>query len=233
MRRMQGPPASLYAPVPTNATSIKSVDSTAGSIEFLAPANASPVALIIPKIGAGFFNRLGNRTRGISLHITGFVNPTLQNAAATQDSYARIIVYYDRQPNGANPSVSDLILATNNAGGVTTTTYDGTNMNNRDRFMILRDRRMYMPPLGINGATPAAQQGVFVDPNIANHSFQYNEYIKLKNLESLYNSVNGGTIGDISSGAYGILLLSQNETAVPAAHAAWQLTFNVRMKFLD
>jgi len=227
---MQGPPAALYAPVRTNATSIKSCDGVAGTIGFSVIGSSQPTCLIIPKLGAAFFNRLGNRTRGISLQITGIVNPSLGNAAAEVEQLGRIIIYYDRQPNGANPAPSDIIASYDAAGSSATTAYDGMNMNNRDRFVILRDRKMYLPPLGISGATPAAQQGVFVDPNTTNHSFMYNEYIKLMNMETLYNSVNGGTIGDISSGAFGIHVFSSTDTN---ATPAWQFTFNVRFKFLD
>lgn len=226
MRRMQGPAAALYPRVPTNAMALKAVDD---EITAVMHTTNSPACIIVPKLGSAFFNRLSNRTRGVSLQINGVIHPTYSNATALTQTYARILIYYDRQPNGSNPSISDILLDTANDASTTTNVFSHLNMNNRDRFMVLRDRRLALPAVDVNGAGSALEAGVITDPNNDNKSLRYDEFIKLKGLESLYNSTNGGTVGDVSSGAFGILCINNDATATPG----WQFDFSVRFKFLD
>jgi len=143
MRRMQGPPAALYPRVPTNAMALKCVDvRSTGAYA----SGTSPDVLLVPLLGSAFFNRLSNRTRGVSLQLTGFIQPTYTNLANYVADTTRIIVYYDRQPNGANPTQADLLTDTVAAGtAVAVTPQSGLNINNRDRFMILRDRKVLTP----------------------------------------------------------------------------------------
>lgn len=226
MRRMQGPPAALYPRMPTNALAIKSVDATSsGAIQ----STTAPTVLVVPRLGSAFFNRLSNRTRGVSLQLTGLIIPTYSNAAAIAEDFIRIIIYYDRQPNGANPSIADIVTNTDATGAATTTNYGFINMNNRDRFMILRDRRVATPQLAINGVSDTPSSLV-TDLNVnGGKGFNYQEFIKLKGLESLYNSTNGGTVGDISAGAFGILIFNNDASGSPG----WGFKLNVRFKFLD
>lgn len=227
MRRMTGPPAALYPRVPTNALALKSVD--VSSETFLFASSQSPAVLVVPKLGSAFFNRLSNRTRGVSLHLIGQIAPTFSNAAIITQTFGRIIVYYDRQPNGANPATADILLDTHNDGSTTTNAFSQINMNNRDRFMILRDRKVVLPEIAIDGVGGNQVGGVITDPNCGDKGFRYTEFIKLNHLESLYNSTNGGTIGDISSGAFGILVVSNDSSGSPG----WLLDISVRFKFLD
>lgn len=223
---MQGPPAALYPRMPTNATSLKSVDAlSTGTVQ----STTAPAVLIVPLLGSGFFNRLGNRTRAVSLQLTGLIAQTGTNAAAIPPMYMRILIYYDRQANGANPSQATLLSDTIAAGtSPAVNPESGLNINNRDRFMVLRDRKVYLPEIGING--------VALDNNMVScvndqgkGGFAYQEFIKLKGLESLYNSTNGGTVGDISAGAFGILVFNADASGSPG----WTFTLQARFKFLD
>lgn len=228
VRRMAGPPAALYPRVPTNATALKSCD-VANTVVVLNSSGSSSV-LVVPRLGAAFFNRLGNRTRGVSLQLRGGVQPTFSNAAAHTQGRVRIIVYYDRQPNGANPTPSDILLDTNATGATGTEVESMININNRDRFMILRDRYIILPAIAADGVGAAVEGGVFTDPNCdSKHGFKYEEFIKLKGLESLYNSTNGGGVGDVSAGAFGLLAISDDASG----SEAWTFYYNCRFKFLD
>lgn len=186
--------------------------------------------MVVPRLGSAFFNRLSNRTRAVSLQLTGNIGLTRTNAAGVQEDFMRIVVYYDRQANGANPSQSDLLLDTDPTGAATTTTVrSGVNINNRDRFMILRDRKVLLPNIGVGGVSPADTTFV-TDLNVSSgKGMNYQEFIKLKGLESLYNSTNGGTIGDISAGSFGILIFNSDASGSPA----WNFTLTARFKFLD
>lgn len=229
MRRMTGPPAALYPRMPTNAMAIKSVDLPDQVI--ILNGTASPNVLVVPTLGSAFFNRLSNRTRGISLQIRGMVQPGYSNTVAAAATRCRIIIYYDRQSNGANPAISDILLDTRSNASTGTDVKSMINMNNRDRFMILRDRFIICPQIEADGTTGGTVGGIVTDPNNSDGTkgLKYEEFIKLKGLESLYNSTNGGTVGDISAGAFGILAINDDS----AGNEAWIFNFTTRFKFLD
>lgn len=226
MRRMTGPPAALYPRIPTNATALKAVDAlSAGAVQ----STTAPAVLVVPKLGSAFFNRLGNRTRAISLQLTGLITATGTNAAAFLQDYMRILIYYDRQANGANPAQADILTDTTNAGAASAVIpFSALNINNRDRFVVLRDRKVPTPPIGVNGGSVDTDVISTLSTSDKN-GFAYQEFIKLKGLESVYNSTNGGTIGDISAGAFGILVFNSDASGSPA----WNFKLQARLKFLD
>ena len=229
VRRMQGPPAALYSRVPTNALALKSVDMVfTGSVVNSTTATLAPLA--IPTLGSAFFNRLSNRTRAVSLQLTGYLSLTGTNGAGANSQLMRIMIVYDRQSNGALPALSDLLLDTPQSGSpLAITPRSGLNINNRDRFMVLRDRKVLLPEAGVGGIS-AGNVNIIADvSHDGKNTLMYNEFIKLKGLESLYNSTNGGGIGDVSAGSF--LLLAFDEDA--AANAAWQFSLTSRLKFLD
>lgn len=223
----RGPPASLFAAARTPAMAIKSVDAlTEGGVQ----ATTAPAVLLVPKLGSAFFNRLSNRTRGLSLQLTGRITPTNSNATAFGQSYMRIIVYYDRQSNGANPAQADLLTDTSNTGTAAAVIPESAlNINNRDRFMVLRDRKVLLPPIGVNGASPGGLEMITMLSDQGKGGFPYIEFIKLKGLVTTYNSTNGGTIADISTGAFGILVFNSDTSGTPA----WEFKLQARFKFLD
>jgi len=242
LRAMMGrsaAPAALYPPRYTGSTELKSCDSggsgsstvyvnfvTGGTVQQVLGPEASDVGILS---GTGFYNRIGARIRTKSIEIRGTITPSLGNAAAVADQFARIMVLYDRQPNGALPSTADILLDYQSAGATTTTARSGLNMNNRDRFLVLRDRKMYLPPLGVNGATPAKIQNINVNPNQGNGDLTYHEYIRCKDLETHYKA-SSGVIGDVATGAFVVLVISDGDTN---ATSAYQFAYVARQKFLD
>lgn len=228
VRRMMGVPASMYPRIPTNATALKSLDVTlSGSI--VSAATAVAVALPIPLIGAGFMNRLGNRTRGVSLQLTGFIGQTTTNGTNSSEQVARIIVLYDRQTNGALPAIGT-IMGDTIAAGTTSVNgpLSGLNVNNRDRFMVLRDRKVLLPEVGGSGVTMDANVVTSTNDQ-GKGSLSYNEFIKLKGLETCYNTTAAGTISDISAGSFIVLAYCSDA----AGNATWNFTCQARFKFLD
>jgi len=223
-------PAALNSGTRSGGTELKSVDQPGGQVSIFTAGFIGPVVQP-PVEGSSFYHRIGRRTRGVSLEIKGIVSPTLDvNATAPVNAQlARIIILYDRQANGANPAIADVLNAYNNAGATSGgTPYDSLNMNNRDRFIILRDRFMYLPPLATLGGTPAKIQGVTVDP-YANKSLIYHEFIKLKGLQTHYKASTGG-IGDIATGSFLILTISNGDNNTVGQ---WALNYGARFKFFD
>lgn len=227
VRAMRGPPAAQYARYPTGATALKAVDA-----EYNFKINAAGVLTVlpVPEQGAGYFNRLGNRTRGISLQLRGNIVPSAANAAQGPLT-CRWVVAYDRQFNATQPPLNSLIQNINQGGGLDTVNpWSFTNIANRDRYKILRDRQIILPHVGATGGNGplflAGGAGIS-----SNDGININEFIKLGGLETMYNTVNGGTFADITTGAYLMWVWINDPDS--AGSEAWQFVGACRYKWLD
>ncbi len=149
--------------------------------------------LHIPILGSDFYNRIGRKTVIKSVYIRGQVlcrnagiAPAIGTSSFTEPQLLRMIVFVDLQPNGAAPAITDLLVnAVVNAQ---------LNPNNRDRFKVIKDKQYTMDALIL-----ANVGGVFSGAvNRTSHDIKC--YKKL-NIETIFNQTNGGTIGDINSGA--------------------------------
>lgn len=241
-RRLVSVPAALRARggLGGMATEIKSVDyvgalteASGTALKLYSPASGVTAAVLLqmPIEGSSFYNRIARRTRGVSLEIKGHIAPTLSNAAARGLQWGRILIIYDRQPNGAVPSVATILTDYDEGGNAATYSTSGINMDNRDRFLVLRDRKFLLPPIGINGVAPTTTSANLAGTNadMAESRFLFHEFIKLNGLETQYKASTTGAIGDIASGSYIILCMSETDTSV----AAYQFTYQCRYKFFD
>lgn len=172
--------------------------------------------------GAGFWNRVGRKIMMQSIRWKGFVNFT-GNAGANTAEYLRMMLIYDRQPNKATPNIADILLDIPNAGGAGVTSAEGgLNMNNSERFMVLRDIQIAIPENAnaLGNATASIidykNRGVF------------DEFIKLKGLETHYTASTGG-IGDITTGA--LFVVSYGTS--PAAGAVFDVSWKTRLRYKD
>jgi len=130
--------------------------------------------------GAAFYNRIGSKisVRSIQVDADFIITPGKANVA----QILRMMLVYDRQANGAFPAITDIIQ--NNDSGVATF-FSGINIVNKSRFTIIRDKLIPMD-------------------YASGYEYPVHEFVKC-NLEVEYKA-NGGTIGDITTGAIYMLL---------------------------
>jgi len=160
-----------------------------------------------------------------SLHFVGQVQAS-GNSGAGVPEYLRHMIVYDRQPNGAPPAIADLLLDYFNNGTTQTNSFSGINMNNADRFVVLRDMRVHIPTNA--GGQPSAQSQAIeaFDANKVN----INEFILLKNLETHYKSTtNPAAIGDIATGALWFVQFG----SASAATCAYAVDWTARLRYTD
>lgn len=137
--------------------------------------------------GAAATNRLGRQFKMVSLLVRG----TIQMAPTTTGSSGfRLIVFYDKQVNGAAPTAAQL-LATDSIDGL-------MNLDNSRRFKILCDEQRDC----IGTAGPQA--------------LSFNIYRKM-NLQTECNTGSTGNVGDIQTGSVYALTYSNANTGVAAA----------------
>lgn len=170
--------------------------------------------------GTDYTQRIGRKIQNNSVYIRGYVlteaanfNPIVASNCGAQE--VRMILFCDMQPNGAAPAVTDLLN--------TATPQSQLNLNNRDRFKIYCDKQWVFDPFVY--VTTASQAVVSANRQI----YPIKKYKKL-GLETIFNSGNAGTIGDITSGALYMFWIGSLPSAVGGDANA---VITTRVRFLD
>lgn len=236
-RRMQSRQASLYRSLPRGrpvsntalqraaAQEIKSVDvvnpnGTGVAGVWTLNTTATITALNLITSGSASWQRVGRKVHLKSVHIRGYVN--IGNPVAQED-YGRMMVVYDKQPNGALPTIQDILLDQINSGTDVSLSQrlSGINLNNRDRFEILRDQQFWLPPTANTSFTLA--------PGVA-FPMTIKMFIDLKGRETTYRADSSpGVIGDISTGS--LLLITFGNYA--SGTEGYNLALTSRVRFYD
>lgn len=160
--------------------------------------------------GTDITNRVGRKICMKSLIFNANIFNVATTANALQGIMIRHMIIYDSQPNSAAtlPAVTDILAAA--------TTLSPLNLNNRDRFKIVYDKRSQIGAFVINGA-PTLVAG-------SPYNVFWNKYRKL-NHDVIYSGV-GNTIGNIGTGAMYLLVIG-DFTAVA------QHDYHIRIRFTD
>jgi len=202
-----------------SGSEIKAIDLAVATYNFSLPATNSMVLLNGVQTGAGFFNRVGSRIEMKNLHIRGLI----KNLATAIQDQGRLIIVYDRQPTGALPTIADLLQSRDQTGAATNPGTAEINLDNRDRFAILRDASFYFPSVTFTGGVQTngpAYPGT-------DDELDVNIFIKLKGLASHYkSSSNPCTIADIATGALYACFVSVNETAKYSFVGSFRLRYD-------
>lgn len=132
-RRSLAPPSTRgFWGLGARATNEKKVLTFTGNIAVSAA--AAFTLLTAPVQGSDFVNRIGRRIIVKSVFVRGYIQTEgslTQAAAGAPAQQCRLIILVDMQPNGAVPAITDILE------GVAP--HYQLNLNNRDRFKILRD----------------------------------------------------------------------------------------------
>lgn len=164
-------------------------------------------ALNLVAVGDDNTDRDGRQVHLHSVHIQGVVRPVDAQSGA---NFSRLMLIWDSQPNGALPSITDIL--------VSSTSLSGTNLNNRERFTILRDKRYE-----VGGVSDTATQSYTISPGM----HVINEYVKLKGIKTTYSGTTA-TIGSVSTGALLMVTISNLAAGLGSA-----FDLSTRVRFYD
>jgi len=189
------------------------------------PCNVSPTtiqAINLCQQGAGLCNRVGNKISMKSLRMRFALTST--GVASNITQYQRVMIIYDRQPTGSYPAVNTILSTINGSNGIVNGTWtENINPNRLDQYVVLYDHYFPLPPAtsgGVSGVGPSEASSYFID-----------KYIKLKDLETIYNGTNATmTISLIQTGALYIACLG---SAATNSADAWDLYGSVRLRYRD
>lgn len=199
----------------------KAVDLAATTYALNQTAVITPINLI--RVGSTFCNRIGRKINMKSVKVDGNINFI---RTVNDEDYVRIMIVYDRQTNGALPAIADILQDTDQATANTTNSFSGANVNNVDRFQVLRDHRIHLPSFTYTAGQVSNLGGV--DP--VSTTFFIDDYIKLNGLLTQYKADSSpAVIGDIASGA---LYLVTFGSAV-AGSEGYQFAAKLRLRYTD
>lgn len=149
-------------------------------------ADATSISLFVLNAvadGVNNFERIGRKMAMRSLYIQLAVE--LNAAAVLNASYVRMIVVLDRQPNGALPTVPNVLLLPA-SGNLLTEMLSPNNLNNSKRFVTLWDHRVTFQRNFISGRL-------------------VQKYIPLS--QSVQFNGTGGTIGNIATNSLILIMI--------------------------
>jgi len=195
--------------------SLKAFDVGFSNSNFTVAGTFTPLNALI--VGPEMYQRIGRRISMRSVSIKGYVN---FGATSIQDA-ARIVIVYDEQPNAALPVLADVFQNSN--AGLATSSLSFPNLNNRDRFRVLKDYKVLIPSL--TDVAGVLTNEVIPDP--IRNSFNVDWDIPLGGLDTTYNAVNGGTVADITTGSLLILTFDGNNAGTAS------FAFSSRLRYLD
>lgn len=188
-------------------------------------ATGTVTALCIPALGSGPYQRLGRQTELDSLYVTGFIEPTGTGTVAILPDVARLMVVYDRSPVGSNPAISDVLQDIDASNTKTTTAFSGLNLDNKKRFVILMDERIYLP--GCTGTTTGP-------PTVGNDTNGYlpivKRYIKLGGLLQEYKA-STPAVADITTGA--LFLITYSRLTAAGSTTIYKYGGTCRLNYRD
>lgn len=152
--------------------------------------------------GPQYYQRIGTK---INVRSIQFKLVLQWGSVGGDPSTTRLMLLYDKQPNGAYPAIGDII----HNNDATVSPFGGIAMVNRSRFDIIKDK-VYCPS---EAANPMVVDNIFVKGNWAV------EY-----------GTNTGLIGDVRSGNFLAVMWALADTAAENNHL---MSCNCRIRYYD
>lgn len=212
----------LQAARPYGSAETKVVDTVNGSGNITLSLNTTPNldAMNLIQSGSAFYQRVGRRVEMQSLHLFGFLN---QTGTAANEGFARILVIYDRQTNGALPSYATIMANYDQSGTSTSTVYSGLNPDERERFVILADFKITTPYVTAATFVPGSTDG-------PSGTYKIDRFIKLRGLQTHYKADSvPAVIGDVATGS--LLLVGVGDKA--SGSEGWNAILSWRIRYSD
>ncbi len=158
--------------------------------------------------GTGDSNRVGRKVIVRSMHMRYSVSLPNTSAGGSTSDILRIIVYQDKQANGATAAVTDILEAAN--------IFSFNNLSNKGRFRSLMDKTHNI------GSTTGAGNGT---TNVFGKKEEHYDWHSKDLSIPLEYKGTGNAIADLTSNNIGILAVSEGGLAT--------LETNVRVRFTD
>jgi len=155
--------------------------------------------------GTDAVTRVGKQIYNKSIHIQGYLKPY---DTTTTAQLTRTMLVWDSQPNGVIATIANILTAA--------TPISALNLDNRERFTILRDSQI---ALAATAATTSQGQTVF----------PVNMFVNLGNKKTTYSGISSG-IGNVATGALLLVTIGSNANG---SNDEATLTVTTRLRYYD
>jgi len=220
-------PAAMIATQSYNSEEKKFLDVSSDNATLVVPPVTSAEFAILNAMltGPGFFNRIGSKVTMKSLHIKINIAPRIPvDAPGGNNQTCRWLLVYDRQTNGAYPTISTLLADYQADGTNNTVVLSGMNPTQTGRFIILREHFVKFFNVKNDADLTAAGQSMMEQDG----QWFVNWFVKLKDLEAIYMA-NASNETEVSNGGLYIVCLSDVTTSNQSC-AIW--TYKSRLRFI-
>lgn len=171
--------------------------------------------------GTDVYQRVGRRIKIVSINIRGLFF-VLQDGAVPSIDYLRMMLVYDREPNGSLPNLNEILQDTSEANATSTNSISHMNLVNSDRFAIIKDWSIAIPAKAASGTSAPSQ-------SLLDNGFAAINWNKKVNLDVKYNSGTVGDVTDITTGSLFLVFVGLETTANSQFGAQMQC----RIRFTD
>lgn len=197
-----------------NQEELNHVDTFVNGVALVSDPGTANTILLNPLVqGDTNVTRSGDEVVYTSIQVRGIAIQDPDNVLGTE---CRIIVFWDKFPNGVAPTAATLL----DNSVITQLTESPYNSDYYKRFKIILDRRFVLNAnVGVQSPVTSVEGKIV--------SFDFRKQMQKK---SNYGLGNAGTIADIARGACYLLLLSQGTTAGGLAPLA---RIGIRMIYKD
>jgi len=219
--------SSAASAVPTSELKAYDTNSNAG-VQALTDNPASfqltnaGVTRLLNAMGAGsdFNARIGRKVTNASIHVNLHIR-RINEATVGQDTYARIMLIWDKQPNGAAalPTIAQL-LYTGTAPNLDL--MKAHNLDNRQRFVYLYDQTKHLASVGANDAGYNSSIDISINKSLGRTPTQY------ANAQAT-SSADNGTM--ISTGALYLFVCGSIMSATTDPN--WNVIATSRLRYYD
>lgn len=167
------------------------------------PNTTAMLCLFAPVIGDDITNRTGRRIFVKKIRISGFINIPAESAQTlgSEACNIRLILYQDKQTNGAQAQGEDVI----SSGAANGATQMFQNLANLGRFRVWKEKRWNIGGLTLSGLSTAY---------VANGQVRSFKMSIRPNCYVNYNATNGGTVADVVDNSFHIIAITNSATGM-------------------
>lgn len=166
--------------------------------------------------GTGESQRVGRVIFVKGIYVKGSIRLGSNSVLADSSNRCRIIMYIDKQANGAAATVGNILDAT----GAAVSIDSFRNLENSSRFTILSDKIVHI-------AASIGSTGAAVSVGEVLKTFRINKTFK-NPMKIEFNAVGGGTVADVTSNNIGMLMITAEASAT-----AIQTLYRARLRYTD
>ncbi|AXF51974.1 MAG: capsid protein [Cressdnaviricota sp.] len=168
----------------------------------------SVTALNLIAQGDDINNRQGRQIFNQSIRVHGNIAPI---DTTTVPTYCRIMLVWDSQSNsGTIPTIAQILTASSSVSN--------TNLDNRERFTVLRDWKQTL-----GGTSTTATSSYAQSPTVS----ELDWYVPLKGAKTTYSATTG-VIGAVATGTLLLVTIGNQATS-----DAFQFQCTTRLRFTD